>query len=414
LLELEDAGPPADEDPTLPSLSNGLSHWTATMEVASRGKVGGGARPEWSVGVHYSVQEAEYDGPFSLTAEGIPGADRDQVIRIPFLYQAKLTMTAAWVQRLFTVGDALTLDVGLRGESSARTANAASTRLSPRVSARYSLDAATDLSLGVARSYQYAQDVGAAAGPLGPQLHLTHIWQLASVGVPAVRSDITGVGVERRLSELGLVLAANSYLRRSTGMTVPDPTPGEIRADRPLFRVAENEAVGLELSVRKLSGVWTGSASYTLADSRLRWEGLQFPSPADVRHAADVTLSRRVSDHFRVSGAFSYASGSPYTRLVIGQSALRLEDPYARRAPAYASGDISLDYNTLVGTRELSAYLQIRNVFGRRNPVTYSGSPESCLGGTGEDGVCAGSLVVSDRFDSGIPMLPLFGVRLVF
>jgi hypothetical protein len=416
LLELEDdevPDEPADpeKDPTLPSLRNGLTHWTGTLEI--RAPTALAPRPRWSFGVHYSVQEAEYDGPFSLTAEGIPGVDGDRVIRIPFIYQAELRTAALWGQWLFDVGSRLRFDAGARVEYGDRVANAGRYRFAPRLSTRFEVDSSTALSVGWSRSYQYAQDVGAAAGPLGPQLHLTHIWQLASVGVPAIRSEITTIGAERQVFD-GFVLGVSAYSRHSTGMTVPDPTPGEIRADRPLFRVAENDAEGVEFSLRKFDTDWTGGVGYTLANSRIRAEGFQFPSPADVRHSFDFSLSRRVSDVLRISSVFSYSSGVPYTRFVIGEEALRLEEPYARRTPAYATTDLTFDYSRPWGNRTVSVYLQVHNLLNRFNPVTYSGSPEICLEGTDQSGVCAGSLVVSDRFDRGIPILPLLGVRLVF
>jgi hypothetical protein len=219
--------------------------------------------------------------------------------------------------------------------------------------------------------------------------------------------------LERWLSNR-LVVSGSVYERQSTGMTIPDPAPGEIRSDRPLFRVASNRAQGVELSLRLLDVDWSGSLSYAFADSRLRSEGFSFPSPADVRHALDFSLSRRLTSQFRVSSAFSYSSGVPYTRFVIADNALRLEEPYARRSPAYASADLSIEYNRVVGDRAFGGYLQLRNVFNRRNHVTYSGSPETCSGGRNEQGVCAGSLTITDRFDRGIPLLPLIGMRVVF
>ncbi len=396
-----------EDDPTLPSLENALTHVSGTLEIASR--THSGSRPNWSFGLQWSSQEAEYNGPFSLTAEGIPGVDPDQMIRIPFLYQASLITRAAWVQGMFDVGSRLRFDLGLRAEQGADLANVGRVRLAPRFGAGMALDSSTFLSLGWSRSFQYAQDVGAAAGPLGPQLHLTHIWQLASSGVPALQSTITTIGIERQLWN-DVVVGVSVYDRVSTGMTIPDPTPGEIASDRPLFAVAENKARGVELSLRKTSGPWSGSIGYAYANSRVEASGLSFPSAADVRHTMDATLSRRLSPTWRVSSAFSYASGVPYTRFVMGEQSLRVEDPYANRTPAYASADLSFDYSRTVGSHTVGAYMQIRNLLSRGNRVTYSGS----CSGEFDNGVCSVSPRVTDRFDSGIPLLPLLGVRIVF
>jgi hypothetical protein len=160
-------------------------------------------------------------------------------------------------------------------------------------------------------------------------------------------------------------------------------------------------------------GACTVTLRLALADSPSRAEGLDFPSSADVRHTFDASASRRLSDMWRVSTAFSYASGVAYTRFVIGEESLYLGDPYAGRTPVYASADLSLDYTRTAGSRTVGAYMQIRNVLARSNRVTYSGSVE-CGGPADTGSLCAGTRKVADRFDAGIPLLPLLGVRIVF
>ena len=76
------------------------------------------------------------------------------------------------------------------------------------------------------------------------------------------------------------------------------------------------------------------------------------------------------------------------------------------RTPSYASLDLMVEMTRTVGSWEMTGYAQLRNALGRDNSVTYSGTfPCSAEGGTR----CDGGL--RDRFEAGIPRLPLIGLR---
>jgi len=71
-----------------------------------------------------------------------------------------------------------------------------------------------------------------------------------------------------------------------------------------------------------------------------------------------------------------------------------------------------VDWSKTVGKMTVGAFAQVRNVLGRANAVTYTGSVAPCAprpptlvdaGG----GVC-------DRFDRGVPLLPLAGLSVAF
>src|SRR5690606_11848502 len=101
----------------------------------------------------------------------------------------------------------------------------------------------------------------------------------------------------------------------------------------------------------------------------------------------------------------------------------RIEAPYAERTRSYSSLDLMLEYSTTLGPWRVSAYGQLRNALGRKNAVTYVGSrdcggiggPPAGVGSTGVD--CEGTAPgggVRDQFEEGLPMLPLFGLRVTF
>jgi hypothetical protein len=152
-----------------------------------------------------------------------------------------------------------------------------------------------------------------------------------------------------------------------------------------------------------------------------------YPSPADRRHMVDLTGMVRIGSALRAGAAATWASGAPFSRFLLGpatcaggvacatgdSTALYIESPNAVRGPSYAALDLLLDWSRTVGKVQIGAFAQLRNVLNRANAVTYTGSVDGCtqpkpptlipVGG----GVC-------DRFDRGVPILPLAGVRVAF
>lgn len=415
------------DEVTLPTLESGIDHDRTGLRLASR--PGANGRLQWALGYDQVDERIRYDGPFSLLAEGIPGLVRDSLGRTPFLLTGQRAYDAAWGQARVRILDDLAVEAGLRVETGDSVKNGGdrlvSPRasgdtlplqrlLSPRISARWSPTSDLAFSAGWGRSYQYTQAIGAAAGPLGPQLHLGHLWVLAGRGYPALRSDIATVGAELWLDRNWLV-GLNGYYRETSGITEPDPTPGEILPDRSHVE-AEATAYGIEASARRLIGRWTASMGYALAKAETRADTLRYPGSADVRHSVDATGAYHLNDRIRLGAAFSLASGVPFTRVIIdGESMPRLEDPAAHRTPVYASLDLLVDYSGELAGWKVGGYVQLLNALGRRNRVTYAGSEDICTTPGGATvGACAGGPVLRDRFKSGLPRLPLVGFRIAF
>ena len=85
------------------------------------------------------------------------------------------------------------------------------------------------------------------------------------------------------------------------------------------------------------------------------------------------------------------------------------------RTPSYASLDLVAELTRTLGDWEMTGYVQLRNALDRDNRVTYSGS-HACAA-PGDVGAKAGpgcDDAVADRFEAGIPRLPLIGVRFTF
>jgi RNA polymerase sigma factor (sigma-70 family) len=111
-------------------------------------------------------------------------------------------------------------------------------------------------------------------------------------------------------------------------------------------------------------------------------DSLRYPSSADVRYSGDVTGAYRLNDAVRFGGAFSFSSGAPFTRVIIpAAGAPRLGEPGEPAHPVRRPRPDG-DYTGELAGWQVSAYLQLLNVLGRSNRVTYAGSFEHCSGDT--------------------------------
>lgn len=394
---------------TLATLESEIDHDLLAVRLAP---VAPGGRVRWAAGAGTIRDVIRYDGPLSLTGQGLPrlSATPDGESRF-VLFPTELRYHVAWGEWRVAPVDPLEIQLGLRFEIGDSMPNVGEVRSAPRVALRWHPVPALGLSAGWARSYQYTQAIGATGGPVGPQLHVGNLWLVAGI-YPVLRSEIVTAGAEGWLAE-GWLLTANLYRRTSDGITEPDPREGPLPdPERRLHVLGENEARGAELSLRKLAGRWTASLGYAYGESEMRVDtSFRYPSSADVRHSMDATASLRWSERLRVGGAFSYSSGVPYTRIVAGDPPV-LGPANGHRTPAYASLDLLVDHSTRIRAWDVNLYLQLRNTLGRDNRVTYSGSYETCDGDDVLAGTpCDGLRRVHDDFDAGLPRLPLIGAR---
>jgi hypothetical protein len=136
-------------------------------------------------------------------------------------------------------------------------------------------------------------------------------------------------------------------------------------------------------------------------------------------------LATRITHSLRIAGAFTTMSGAPFTRAYAvtrdgckdfgfgcnNPDGSYVEAPNAERTPPYRSLDASLHWVRPMGPVELSAYMQVRNLLARDNASTYSGS-RPIRRVPGRNG--ASTVVFEDRFEQGLPRLPLVGLRLTF
>lgn len=416
--------------PTHGPMNNSLSVLSLTQEIGPATN-----DASWSAGLQFTFQRQHYDGQY-------PRPYPVRVLPLSLTLNERLGVVAAWAERRVALGRHVAFESGLRVEAHERLRNAGAVGVAPKLTVRATPPGSRiTFTAAAARSYQYSQALAPAGPSVGPDLYVTDVWLLAGDTIPAVRADIATVGAEAWLGQ-GWVASLNLFGRRATGVAVPEPDSGRATSFRPIFAEAENRADGIEFSARRIVGRWTASASYSLSRSAIyvTSAATQNPNPpgkyfeywssSDRRHTLDLSTMVRLGTSWRVGAAFTAASGAPFTRFLLGcdsggtcqtgdSTAQRVELPNAERAPGYAALDLLLDWSRDVGRVRIGAYLQIRNALNRVNQITYTGTltcPANArlpqydpLPGLDQSG-----RQLCDRFDRGLPILPLGGIRIAF
>jgi hypothetical protein len=383
----------------------------------------------WSAGIRTTREVHEYNGPDidlarllspdELARRGIP--DLTPIImdleRARLLRTDGLSRVALWGEGRVPLLARTEVDGGLRLETGDRVAGSF-VRFAPRLRVRYSDPwQRYHVVLGYGRSWQYVQTI-ARTEVVRPGLHASEVLALADHDTPALHSDIITAGAEVWSSERWL-LGVSGWLRRTSDVLLPDPVPGVI--DEPRGAVpARATARGIELSVRRVAGRIRGFANYTLSRSRYRTASRAFDASEDRRHMANIGVTTELWRGLTLGATARTLSGAPYTGITLidadcdprldctGRPPVLIGTPGGQRAPMYATLDLMAEWTQQVGAGTLSIYGQVRNLSGRKNRITYHSSC-LCVGG----GV-AGDAGLTDRFDRGLPRLPIIGLRARF
>ncbi|HET9983414.1 MAG TPA: TonB-dependent receptor [Longimicrobiales bacterium] len=366
-------------------------------------------RAGWAAGYDVVREEAAYEGP---SAEGLPlfVAEMWRTDTLS-LRRRPLWVFGGWLERTWSPGERLTLQPALRVEVAEHVRGSGPVRAAPHLTARYQVRPEVALSVGLGRTWQYAQPL-APTGIRKASLSSDDIWLIAGSDVPALHADIVTLGAEVWLAHAWR-LTANGFVRRSGGVVFPDPTPGPVTAPRAAFVSADAAALGAEAAIHRVASTWSVSAAYSLSRSMMNASGLRFPAGADRRHVFDASGMIRPIPALGLGGAFTAASGLPYTsveqQVIGGAPVSRLGPPNAMRGPRYASLDLLLDWTASLGGREIGGYVQLRNALGRKNRTVYVDSQPGCVLGW-----CGPRAILGNRYETGLPRLPVIGFRVRF
>jgi hypothetical protein len=254
--------------------------------------------------------------------------------------------------------------------------------LEPRFSVRWSLRKDVSLKLGVSRMVQYLQLLSNTAAALPADR-----WKLADEHVQPQVADQLSVGYFQLLPKSSVELSAEVFYKKLTRIT-------DFRGNVPLLlnrypetAVLQGEgfAQGVEMMLRRNSGLLTGWLSYTYSQTRFRLDGstsderinngAYYPAGYDRPHVLNAVLNYKLSTRVSVSMNGVYTSGRPITyptaKIYLGTRTVPFyTDRNRGRLPAYIRGDLGLVVNgrRVPGRKFESDFsLSIYNVLGRRN-----------------------------------------------
>lgn len=153
----------------------------------------------------------------------------------------------------------------------------------------------------------------------------------------------------------------------------------------PLVSEGEGRGHGLELFVeKKIGGRLWGQASYAWARTEQKAkDGLWRRGTYDLPHVLALVAGVRVTRRMDASAKFSYSSGRPTTPLLLAESLEQnrlVLDPgryNEERAPAYHRLDLRLDRRSTHRWGNIVFYLELDNVYDRKNVRYYFWNPKT-------------------------------------
>ncbi|MBI5731555.1 MAG: TonB-dependent receptor [Ignavibacteriales bacterium] len=277
--------------------------------------------------------------------------------------------------------------------------------LDPRLSIKYRLDESSSLKFSTGIFHQYANRI--------PRLFFVSIWTTADEYLQGSTSDHFILGYQRALGEK-FELEIEAYFKNYNNIYsynqtfLADVVPAEYteenlpiyRNQKGLFNRGNGNSYGIEFFLRKETGAITGWASYAYSKTLFNIDGINQGRSYEPRHdrthavniIANIDLNNFLREFIREQFISSdkqwtlglnltYFSGQPITlpssvylvnqfpdwmgnknSLAIYPSTIN-----SFRLPYYARFDISLTYEIQYDGWSLSPYIQVFNLFNRKN-----------------------------------------------
>ena len=361
-------------------------------------------RTQW--GIHAAYGEADYAYSGSADYFGLQAiyADRPDSVSRSATASPKGGSYAIYVSDRWRLTPRAVVEWGLRWDDQTYTDLSSDSQLSPRLNFMLRTGEATELRFSVGR-YHQSQPLQSLQIEDG----ITNFW-------PAQRADHVIAGVKHLLdNDTSLRLEVfrkeiRDVRPRFENLYDPLGLMPELQADRVRLDPARAEARGLELSADRSAGPWSWWASYTWSKVTDRIDGRDVPRSWDQRHAVQGGFEWQ-DEAWTLAVAASIHSGWPKTGLeLISEGvdeegeAINVAVPGPRnefRNPTFASVDLRVSRKFDVRRGSLLAFVEISNVFNRRNVCCLDFDLE-------ED--AAGNQALEYSRDYWLPLLPAIGV----
>lgn len=328
---------------------------------------------ELALGDAHDVEAGFWTGHFDLRLQDRFDGDVTVDAHIPSAY------SYVYVQDIFEPAAGWTITGGLRGNFFARGSYL---RWDPRLSVEYEPVEGVRLQSGYGRYHQFLTLI------TNELFSGFDTWLTTGEEVPPAYGDQVGLGLKLQLPE-AINFDVEGYFRTMEELFELDPRISDVAGldyDE-LFHFGEGHAYGVEFLVERREGRLGGHVAYTVGVTRRRFpdmnEGQYYPPKYDRTHDITALLNYEITDHWRASTVFSWATGQAYTRPT-GRYRLN-HDPFQsqprpvfvtsfnnRRLPAYHRLDVGVSrMGRFFGFADYRLQLQLINVYSQRNIWFY-------------------------------------------
>jgi len=210
-------------------------------------------------------------------------------------------------------------------------------------------------------------------------------WVGADEFVPVARSDHAVLGYEQWFDH-GFQLTVEGYVKTFHNLVIPNSAQSQ-RDVGNQYRPMDGESWGVDVLLRRHTGRVQGWIAYGFNKTERRAGGQTFPPAHDRRHTVNVVLRAPGPFGSDLGLRWSWGSPLPYTGLngEWSHRQYRLSqhnfeggdaEPLStaineERFPSYSRLDVGLRWHFAKWGIEWSPFVQIANVYGRRNVFLY-------------------------------------------
>ncbi len=302
---------------------------------------------------------------------------------------------AFYVSDRWRLSEKSIVEWGLRWDDQTYTDLNSDSQLSPRLSYLHRVGEKTELRISVGRYFQ-SQPIQSLQVEDG----VSNFW-------PAQRADHVILGVQHLFAN-DLSMRAELFYKdigrvrpRFENLFDPLGLMPELQPDRVRLEPSSARARGVELSFDRTSERFGWWASYTWSNATDEIDATTVLRSWDQRHSLQAGIEWK-KDQWDMSAATSVHTGWPTTDLFMTDDGTVVPGPRnALRHGTYASVDVRVSRRFDVKRGSLLAFVEISNLFNRRN--------ECCLDWDIEEGP-DGEDVLERGKDYWMPMLPAIGI----
>lgn len=298
-------------------------------------------------------------------------------------------LVTAYVHQVWELSDSWQVKPGLRFNYAM---HGAYLRLDPRFSIQYAPGSRFSIHASYGRYHQFLSLIAneAFAG--------FDMWLSTSENIPPSKAHQFALGINT-IPLKAVSFDLEVYFKRMDGLFELNPFRSNWAglAYDDLLRTGEGYSYGVEAILEKKAGFITGYIGYALGYAWQKFPGFNrgvvnqsgteryYPPKYDRRHDLTFILNFQLSPQWKITSAFSYASGQAFTK-ALGRYAVN-NSPFnpgarnvltvgrvnAERLPAYHRLDISVSKTgTFLGQAETEIQLYVLNVYSRRNIWFYN------------------------------------------